>query len=235
MRPSDRNAIRKLRLFEQASDESFAALCQGALVQTFPPHVELVREGELPDFLHVLLDGTIQLFSLRHDRETTLGLVQPGASFIVAAVATEAPYLMSARTLTPCRILLMPALTVRMWLAEDAGFARAVVEELSWRYRELVGELKGHKQRSAPQRLAHWILAADAQLGGAGRFRLPFEKRVLASHLGMTPENLSRAFVALGDYGVRVSGRDVCIIDGETLLGLLENGRRSTLQRRSGA
>jgi|RhiMethySRZTD1v2_1073278.scaffolds.fasta_scaffold1214472_1 hypothetical protein len=49
MRPSGRNAVQSLRLFEHVGDEIFAALCQAALVQTFPPHVELVCEGELPD------------------------------------------------------------------------------------------------------------------------------------------------------------------------------------------
>ena len=41
---------------------------------------------------------------------------------------------------------------------------------------------------------------------GAETITLPHEKRVLASLLGMTPENLSRAFANLGDYGVVVNG-----------------------------
>ncbi|HRD47354.1 MAG TPA: helix-turn-helix domain-containing protein, partial [Caulobacter sp.] len=47
--------------------------------------------------------------------------------------------------------------------------------------------------------------------GGASTFVLPHEKRVLASLLGMTPENLSRAFAALADYGVEVAGPRVSI------------------------
>jgi CRP/FNR family transcriptional activator FtrB len=232
MRPSDRDAVRQLPLFARVGDESFAALCQGALVQAFPSHVELVREGDLPDFLHVLLDGSVQLFSVRHERETTLGLVRPMASFILAAVASEAPYLMSARTLTPCRILFIPAATLRARLAEDAALAGAVIDELAARYRELAGELKAHRQRTVPQRLAQWILATDEQLGGAGRFRLAFEKRVLASLLGMTPENLSRASITLGDHGVRISGRDIRITNKGLLTQLIENGGRASTRTR---
>lgn len=39
------------------------------------------------------------------------------------------------------------------------------------------------------------------------------EKRRLASFLGMTPENLSRAFKGLEPYGVKVSGNRITISD----------------------
>ena len=44
-----------------------------------------------------------------------------------------------------------------------------------------------------------------------------FDKRTLASHLGMTPENLSRSFSLLKKYGVRNLGRDIVIDDPSAL------------------
>jgi len=44
-------------------------------------------------------------------------------------------------------------------------------------------------------------------------YQLPVEKRRLASYLGMTPENLSRAFNKLKPHGVVVSGQNICITD----------------------
>ena len=43
------------------------------------------------------------------------------------------------------------------------------------------------------------------------------EKRRLASFLGMTPENLSRAFKGLEPYGVKVAGTRILISDPEDL------------------
>ena len=40
---------------------------------------------------------------------------------------------------------------------------------------------------------------------------MDFEKRRLASVLGMTPENLSRAFKGLRPYGVTVTGTRISI------------------------
>ena len=53
--------------------------------------------------------------------------------------------------------------------------------------------------------------------GGAGPFDLPFGKARLASLLGMTPENLSRAFRNLQAYGVTVNGSRISITDQRDL------------------
>ena len=63
------------------------------------------------------------------------------------------------------------------------------------------------------ERLANWILAHNEQLGAPGSFKLPIEKRALASLLGMRPENLSRSFGELADLGVTVDGAKVTIRD----------------------
>ena len=53
---------------------------------------------------------------------------------------------------------------------------------------------------------ANYLLALRAVGDGGSIVRLHHEKRVLASLLGMTPENLSRSFAALNKYGVAVQG-----------------------------
>ena len=67
------------------------------------------------------------------------------------------------------------------------------------------------------ERLANWLLAQDLETGATGRFVLPFEKKVLASRLGMAPEVLSRSFASLVQYDVRVRGTNVEIRDVEAL------------------
>ena len=49
---------------------------------------------------------------------------------------------------------------------------------------------------------------------------LPHDKRTLAALLGMTPENLSRAFATLRPYGVVVNGSSVTLSDLGGLTGL---------------
>jgi len=181
-------------LFRDMQDASFERLVAPGYLQRFPDHVTLAHEGERPDFLHVIVEGTVEQFASHGDRETTLSIIGPPAAFILAAVVLDEPYLKSVRTLRPSLIVLIPAQAVREVFAADPAFAIATLRELAVRYRAIVKDLKNMRLRTSLERLANWILRASADSGGTGEFVIPIEKRSLASQLGMRPENLSRNF-----------------------------------------
>jgi len=206
MRSEDLASIRRLPLFAEMGEANFAALTPAAYLQSFPPQMQLVTEGEPADFLHVVIEGCVELFARHNDRETTLALVYPVSSFILAAVIREAPHLMSARTLERSRVLMIPARDIREMMQRDQAFGRSIVLELAGGFRALVRELKNQKLRSAVERLANHLLRLHREQGAKGTVTLPYDKRTLASLLGMTPENLSRSFATLKPYGVEVNG-----------------------------
>jgi CRP/FNR family transcriptional regulator, transcriptional activator FtrB len=213
MRIEDLEEARRHPLLEDVAPSVVENLLRGAFLQRFPAHVELAREGEPADFLHLIVDGQVELFAGHTDRETTVSVIGPAQSFIVAAVLLDRIYLKSARAMVPSRVLLVPADAVREGFAEDASLARHLAIELSLAYRGLVKELKNQKLRSNLERLANWLLVRDAETGGSGRFALPFDKKVLAARLGMAPELLSRSFAALAPYRVTVAGANVALDD----------------------
>jgi len=217
MRDADRKVIRGLPVFRDMSEANFDELMQAAFLQRFPQHVTLLREGELPDFLHIVVEGAVELYGTHDRHETTIDIIHPVTTFILAAVIRDAVYLKSARTLSPSQILMIPAQTVRDVFGRDAAFARAIVNELAERYRSVVRALKNEKLRTSAERLANWILQSGSRRGSLRRVELSFDKRTLASHLGMTPENLSRNLAMLSRYGVRSSGRDIVIEDQTAL------------------
>ncbi len=219
MRLEERAAIRRLALFSDLAEDTFGDLMKAAYLQTLPPHVQLISEGDSSDFLYVVIDGLVELFATSNGRETTLKLVTPLSTFILAAVLKEAVYLASARTLQKSQLLLIPAENVREALDDDMKFSRLMVQELAGDYRSLMKALKGQKLRSTTERLANYLLQ-QMQLqsqGEGGKINLPHDKKTLASLLGMTPENLSRAFGALSKYGIDVNGSVMTINDLEEL------------------
>jgi CRP/FNR family transcriptional activator FtrB len=211
MRIAEIDLIRELPLFREMAQENFDKLTEAALLQRFPARVDLVQEGMLPDFLHVVVEGRVELFARHNGRETTIDILGPMTTFILAAVVRDEPYLKSARSLSDSRILMIPAEAVREIFGRDGAFARAVVSELAARYRSIVRALKNEKQRTSCERLANWILKADAQQGGTGKITFAYDKRTLASQLGMSPENLSRNLSLLAKHGVRSSSRGLTI------------------------
>lgn len=209
--------VRVLDLFAGMSAESYATLMRGSFVQNFPPQVELISEGEPSDFLHILLSGSVDLFARWNGRETLMAGVHPVSTFILAATIRDAPYLMSGRTTEKSRIALIPSSSVREVFDTDPVFARAMVVELAMCYRGVVKNTKDLKLRTSLERLANRILRQHKANGGAREFDLDIEKWRLASLLGMTPENLSRALRSLQAYGVAVSGNRVRIDDPSVL------------------
>ncbi|MGV3635069.1 MAG: helix-turn-helix domain-containing protein [Pseudorhodoplanes sp.] len=218
MRIAELELIRDLPLFHDIAPDNFDKLTEAALLQRFPARVELIHEGALPDFLHVVVEGSVELYAQHGSRETTLDILAPLTTFILAAVIRDEPYLKSARTLTEARVLMIPATALRETFSRDHGFARAVVNELATRYRSIVRSLKNEKQRTSAERLANWILKVDAQQGGTGHVSFDYDKRTLASLLGMTPENLSRSFSQLKQHGIRSTHRGVVIEDRPALI-----------------
>ena len=85
--------------------------------------------------------------------------------------------------------------------------------ELASCYRGVVKEHKDLKLRTAVERLANRLLRYHKDQGANGSLQLPHDKRTLASVLGMTPENLSRAFNTLKPYGVEVDGSTIRLAD----------------------
>ena len=203
--------IRGLHLFSEMSEESFLTLMRASYVQNFPPQVELVTEGEQSDFLHVLVDGSVEMLSSWNGRETVMATVRPISTFILAATIRDAPYLMSARTLEKSRIVLIPSEDVRDVFQEDVNFARSIIAELAQCYRSVVKNIKDLKLRTSLERLANYLLREQHRQKAGDSFDLPIDKRRLASRLGMTPENLSRAFKNLQGYGVEVRGGRITI------------------------
>lgn len=248
MRGVDVDRMRALPLFAAASDTTFQSLTSGGFLQKFPAGTTLLTEGDPVDFLYVLIDGQAELQGTWNDKETTLAVLRPVSTFILAAVVLDADALMTARTIERSDILMLSAEAVRRAMHDDVAFSLAAAQELAGCYRGLVRTVKNQKLRGGAERLANYLVAEQARQGGVQTLVLPHEKRVLASLLGMTPENLSRAFASLADYGVLVSGPEVSItrpvvlnrlakpdplIDGGTAVGALMIGAAEREQQAS--
>ena len=222
MRPEDAAAIRDLPLFRNAREETFGALVGAGFLQRSPPGVVLIKEREPADFLHVVVEGLVEMFASSAGRETSLDIVRPVGVFILAAVLNDDVNLQSARTLQRSQVLMIPGERVREALGADAVFTRAVVSELARGYRRTIKGLKNQKLRTGAERLGNWLLQEAAARGTNGRIELAFEKRVLSSLLGMTPENLSRALATIKMHGVSVRGAEIAIENHRALLAFAQ-------------
>lgn len=217
MRADDIEQLQELPMFSGMSPENLGRLLDAALLQKFPAGVVLIHESSEADFLHVLIDGLAEIYTEQDGGEWGISLVNPVSTFIPAAIISNKPYLVSARTLLESRVLLIPANRVREVFDLDIVFARAIAKELARAYRGSVKKLKGYLARSSVERLANWILAEAEKDTDQDNIVVPFDRGTLASHIGTTRENLSRNLAYLTDHGVRIRGREIVIDDKDQL------------------
>ena len=213
MRPADLPLIRRSRLLAQVSEADLAAMLASCFVQTLPKGTVSCQQGETPEFLHLVLSGSVGLFGEGAREETLVEFFGPGDSFILPAVMLDAPYLMTARLLEGGRILLWPAAAFRAHVRANGSLAYGATLMLSSYWRTLIGQIKDLKLLSAIERLSAFLLALAPRQSGSVVVTLPGGRRLIAGRLGVTPESLSRAFAALRPLGVTGSGRQVTIAD----------------------
>ena len=188
IRNTDAERVRHISFFRSADDAAFNSAMSGAFLQRFPASTTLLLEGDSVDFLYILLEGAVELGAGWKSRDTTLAILKPVSTFILAAVVLDSDALMNATTLERSEILMVPGESLRRAMKKDDVFSFAVSEELAGCYRGLVRSIKNQKLRDSTERLANYLLTQRARQGGQDHIVLPHEKRVVASLLGMTPE-----------------------------------------------
>jgi CRP/FNR family transcriptional regulator, transcriptional activator FtrB len=175
----------------------------------------LSQQGTMAEYLYVLLQGQVALSSTAADGTTALvEVLHPIDHFVLASVLTRLPNLMSARTVTRCRLLAINAVRLLDLVEHEAPLANALLRSVSREFRTMVRQVRDLKLRTAAQRLGCYLLALvkDGEAVKAD-LRLPFDKGLLAARLGCRQENLSRAFAALRAYGVETHGSRVILHD----------------------
>lgn len=193
-----------------------------ATVERFQTRELLFSEGDIPEKLYVVLSGIVDLSRLHGERECNVMMMLAGDLFMAAAALYREPSLISARTLTPCRILVLDAETVREEARRSPALARNISQVLAGQWRVALRIILELKARLPSERLAAFLLRLHDSRPPGMIAEIPFSKRQLAARIGMQPETLSRALQTLAANGLLLRGRQIIVNDrakAETFCG----------------
>ena len=213
MKPADLDTASKVPLFAALNEEQLGRLLLRAKVQTVAAGSVLFNEGEEPAYLYVLLRGVVELYTASETRECGILLLSPGDIFMPAASLFNEPYLNSARVLRRARLVMLDVEIMRREIHRAPALANGLSRALAGQFRMAVRQIIDLKCRSAPQRLASFLLRLVDESSLATSAELPVPKRSLAARVGMSPETLSRALQTLAEHGLLVRGTRVIVRD----------------------
>jgi CRP/FNR family transcriptional activator FtrB len=180
-------------------------------VERLAPRAELFWVADMPEHLHIVLSGLIDLSCCYKGNECTAIMMAAGDVFMPAAALYSEPYLVSARALTASRILKIEAELVQEEARKSPELAIALARILAGQWRVALKIILDLKCRSPSQRLGAFLLRLhDASQPGPPA-EIPFSKRQLASRIGMQPETLSRTLQTLAANGLYLRGRQIIV------------------------
>lgn len=225
MRRTDLTATRRARLLSQVPEGKRASLLTSCFVQPLPSDAVLCRQGERPDFLHIVVSGRVGLFGESARGEALVEIFGPGDAFIVPAVALDKPSLLTARMLDDGRIVMWPAEDFRAQVRVNGSLAQGAMLQLSDYWRLLVSQIKDLKLLTAVERLSALLLNLAPRGADQAKVMLPGNRGLVASLLGVAPQSLSRAFADLRPIGVSGDGREISIASLARLRGFADARR----------
>ena len=228
MRPSDLQILKETELYQRLGPETLDRLTRHCVVRDVPRNTLLTEQDQPAEYVHVVLRGRVALLAECIDGSNTIVTSFGGGDmFVTAAAVLQLPYLVSAKTVAPSRILLIPAARFRCALESEPALALYMVDVLANHWRLLVGHLRELKLLTAVERLASYLVARSGTTEGNANFVLTEDRRTIAAQLGMRHECLSRSLQKLRTHGVIVHGNHVEVKDVAKLRGYFRPVQRA--------
>ncbi len=207
-------------------------LLDGAIQRKVGSGETLFLQSEPATSVFLIVEGWVKLYRISPSgSEAVVAILKRNRSFGEAVALRDAAYPVSAEAITDCLLVQIDGKRMRRQIADDPELALNLLAASYVHLHGLVEQVEQLKARSGVQRLAEFLieLVEDAKPGA--RVALPYNKTLIAGHLGIQPESLSRAFAKLRDHGVQIDGSHARIDDIEKLRDLASQDKGQPWQR----
>ncbi len=204
-------------LFSHVDGPALQHLADHCVSQTCPAGTNLFLPGTRAEYCYLVVYGNVSLSLPRPDgKEKLIELVGRGDSFGQAALFLDVPYPISGKCLTETLLLQVPRKVLLARLEEDPVLAKKLLTIMATRIHQRVHDIEGYAFRSAPSRLADYLLSLYT--GESPSVQLPVSKSILATKLLFAPATFSRILKDWSSAGlIHVQGRSITLLDTVTL------------------
>ena len=224
--PGDLQIVSHIAIFRGLKLETIERLIAPAGVVTLEHGETLFRQGDPARAFFILVEGWIKLYRITlSGEEAVIDLLTKGESFSEGAALTGSPYPSNAEAVSDARIVRIPADHAMHCFREAPDIALAMIASTAHHLYQLVQQVEQLKAQSGVQRVAEFLASLCPVNGNVCTIALPYDKALIAGHLGLKPELLSRAFAKLKSVGVEVRASHVVVNNVAKLRRLASDDR----------
>jgi len=226
-----RQLIANVLFFKGLSDEELESIRQIATERTYQRNQMVFSDGEEGSGFFLILAGKVKVFKMSPEgKEQILHILGTGEPVGQVAVFAGTSFPANAQAISDSRLLFFPRRAFVDLIQARPTLALNMLAILSNRLREFTVQIENISLKEVPARLASYLLYLSDEKRGAERLQLNISKAQLASIIGTIPETLSRILSRMSTKDlIRVSGREIHLLDRDSLAALAEHGRLADL------
>lgn len=212
--------LRQLPLFDKISNENLSNIAKGAHLEIFKKKEMIFFQGDMADKCYIILHGAVKIYlETVKSHESILGIAAEKEVLGDIAIHEGARFMTSAQVVQDTKVLAIPACQLRYHIKADGQFATNLLKSVSCSMQKLVRQIEHQTLMTAPERVGCFLLKLSRRCkeGVCKAVTFPYEKRLIAAQLQMSPETFSRALETLKDHGVFVDHANVIVTDRSAL------------------
>ncbi len=210
--------------FNGLNEDHLEKICSKSKLLSYNKDDIIFCQGDEANAFFLIIKGWVVITKENKNAEqSVLHVFKDGESFAEPAALVFGRYPASAYAASSCDLLELKVSSLKSMIKEDPDIAMRMIARLSSQLNTLVNEFEQFKTMGVPKRLALFLLELLEQSPDQHYLDLPFNKTVLAAHLGIQPGTLSRAFNQLAEYGVKSNRSSHIFIDDIELLQTFVN------------
>ncbi len=210
--PVDHRLLQTIPLFAGLRRDQLAAVGRHAVVRNVPRNTVLIRQGDAPEALYMIISGRARVSITGEDgKELVLDSLGPGEYFGELALIDGEPRSATVTTASDATVGVISRGEFEACLADTPEIAIGLLRGLSHRVRELDEQLRDFALLDVRGRLLRVLqkLARD----GDGRRTEPVTQQELANMVGASREMVSRVLNHLKSDGViAVQGKAIVLL-----------------------
>jgi CRP-like cAMP-binding protein len=208
-------------LFSALSEAQQERLLATAVSRQLSPGERLFTHGERAGQFFLVRRGCVKLYRLSPEGdEKIMRLIRPSQTFAESILFMDAPqYPVHGEGVEAAELIAFDRETFLAILRESFPTCLAVMAQMTRRIQAHWDEIETLALQNSRYRVVHYLLGLLPQTAqGRVTVTLPARKMVIAAHVAVTPETLSRTLRGLSDEGlIEGAGEEVTIVDVERL------------------
>lgn len=212
--------LRQVPIFSHVQPQDLERLARSCRRVYASRKQPLFRQGDPCDGFHVIVYGMIKMSLTSWKRaDKPVQLIGQGGCFGDITMFSGQQYFLNVQALEDSLFLYVPRAAIVQLIEHDSAFAMQLLASLSERVKGMMGDIESFSLQPPAARLVSYLMRLlPANCSKSARIDLSISKNVVAAHLNLTPETLSRYFRELTESGlVTVEGRCVTVHDVDAL------------------